>query len=705
MFFFSFSLSSLSLLQKSSKTQKKKAYRQLPHGDPVGRQPLGEVGHLLGDQRLHRGHVDDLEGRGVDGDGRSGRSRRFPLFAVAALFLVLLLLFLFLSVQPDDLEHRQHGHVGLPGARGSAHQQVSRPVESGVAHARLDPVERLHAGEGRARPRRQGVDGHELLAGGKGGGRGGRDVDLLVALEGGAVGALGEVAALVGHGVGSGGEGEGVEVDLVAAGGRGGGGGCCCCCGSGSAGVVGGGAFPSFTSVDRARLLPDLPLRRRLPVLGRQPARRGQLGQHLCATCARRGRGGLDRRALFRRPRARERDAPDDLRAVAQQRPDEVELVEVEQGDERVLGLAVGQGRVGEQGVGAVGELLGRRGVERAGKRGRDAALEPVGVDVVGRDAARGRVVCCSHFSSAASDAASDADGGTRPAIVVVVSLDLDDFVGFAAAQAAAAVLVLRRLALELDSDANLVVEASVAVVVIRSSSSEGRVAAQHAPALCRSSVAVEEIGRDKVGHEPAERDDLRVPLGAERTHQGLDLALLLRLRPGLVLEHCQHLLGGAVEDVGGLVAELGADNGQKRGKGVGGRAGAGHVAPRRGVCGVQEAAAAANSSSPGLAPGDGQVVVDAVSGGPFPAALLLPPRGLVVAAAAGAGPLGLGERDAVAHLRQPPGQGLGRARGLGAGPAALLRGEHEVGVLFCLFSLLRKEEEGKTEEVRKEGT
>ena len=73
--------------------------RELLGDDPVGLEALREVPDHLGNKGLHGCHVDDLEGRGVDG-------------AVVP------------EVHPDLVEDAQHGAVGLSGARGGAQQHV-----------------------------------------------------------------------------------------------------------------------------------------------------------------------------------------------------------------------------------------------------------------------------------------------------------------------------------------------------------------------------------------------------------------------------------------------------------------------------------------------------------------------------------------------------------------------------------------------------
>ena len=49
---------------------------------------------------------------------------------------------------PDCLEDAEHGHIGLAGTGGGAHQQVLVGPVGGVADNRLDPVEAFGVGEG-----------------------------------------------------------------------------------------------------------------------------------------------------------------------------------------------------------------------------------------------------------------------------------------------------------------------------------------------------------------------------------------------------------------------------------------------------------------------------------------------------------------------------------------------------------------------------
>eukprot|EP00965_Chrysotila_dentata_P195808 6177196-Pleurochrysis_carterae.AAC.1 len=277
---------------------------ELPHVDAVGLEALAEVEHHLLDERLHRRHVDDLEG--VQRDVAVGG-----------------------ALHANLVQHGQHGHVRLAGAGWRAEQHVVGREEGAVVDARLDAVERLHALEGGARPLGHRVDGHERLLLGEGLGLERGHVHLLVALLLHAEGAAGQLALLVGHQVAARLEGQRLEVEHVAPDARLAG------LGHGGEHVLRHGAGRVFACAhpgEVGRLLAHarLELLRLGEDLVRLEPRARQLVEHLghlrvlAHPAQQLGALGL---AL----RLRETRAHRDLPPVAEQQLDQVELVVVEQ--------------------------------------------------------------------------------------------------------------------------------------------------------------------------------------------------------------------------------------------------------------------------------------------------------------------------------------------------------------------------------------
>jgi hypothetical protein len=166
---------------------------ELVDGDAEGLEAVAEVEHHLLHERLHRGHVDDLEGVEVD------------------------LARCFVSVHADLVEHAEHGHVGLARAGGRADEHIlGREHRAGV-DARLHAVERLGAAKGRLGPLGDLGDGDDLLVVLEGRGLERGHVHLLVALALRAERAGRQVAPLVGHQVPTVFEGERLQVERLLA--------------------------------------------------------------------------------------------------------------------------------------------------------------------------------------------------------------------------------------------------------------------------------------------------------------------------------------------------------------------------------------------------------------------------------------------------------------------------------------------------------
>ena len=111
---------------------------ELVDGDAEGLEAVAEVEHHPLHERLHRGHVDDLESVEVD------LSRGLVL------------------VHADLVEHAQHGHVGPARAGGRVDEHVLGGEHRARVDARLHAVERLGAAEGRLGPLGDLGDGDEL---------------------------------------------------------------------------------------------------------------------------------------------------------------------------------------------------------------------------------------------------------------------------------------------------------------------------------------------------------------------------------------------------------------------------------------------------------------------------------------------------------------------------------------------------------------
>mmetsp|Transcript_112262 Transcript_112262/g.317541 ORF Transcript_112262/g.317541 Transcript_112262/m.317541 type:complete len:630 (+) Transcript_112262:4722-6611(+) len=163
---------------------------KLPDDDAVTLEPLLEaLDHFL-HQRLHRRHVDALEPRQVKGPVLEPELRH-------------------------NVEDAEHGHIRLAAARGGADEQVLRVLREGNGEdLALHVVQLLGAREGLLAPRRQLGKGNEVLRTHLGHLEG-LHVHLLVALFLHAEGAAGQLALGIRHVVAALVEGQALEVQHV----------------------------------------------------------------------------------------------------------------------------------------------------------------------------------------------------------------------------------------------------------------------------------------------------------------------------------------------------------------------------------------------------------------------------------------------------------------------------------------------------------
>mmetsp|Transcript_3106 Transcript_3106/g.7163 ORF Transcript_3106/g.7163 Transcript_3106/m.7163 type:complete len:711 (-) Transcript_3106:35-2167(-) len=597
--------------------------RQLAHVHSEGLEACAQVAHHLRHQRLHGSHVHNLKRREVQAP-------------------------VGLAVEPQLVEDGKHRDVGLAGAGGRAQQHVLGGQQRGVVHLALDAVEGLHAGERGLGPLGQLLDGAQRLPVGKRLGLQRRDVHLLVPLLGAAVGPGGQLAALVGHEVGPRGERKGVQLQQLAPGGR-------RAAADGTADAASLGNVRGNFATQLPRLFADLRLHRAL-AHARGRALSGLLhGAEDGSGVGSHGHLRLDGGLLGVVLAAGEARAPDDAEAGAQQLLDEVKLVVVQQQHEAVLARALVVGLGGERHQHVVRHLAGLGGLGvGVAERGSELALEPVGVDVGGFDAGvTGILLAGVHVHALHLAPVRRLLAAALAVVVLVVDVaGLQHLVHLV-------VLVLLLLLPKLNSDADVVVQGVAGHALTALAAAAGR----------------------EVGDELAYRHELRELLAGRRAHQLLHAHLAIGVVGVPVLQHGEHLLGGAPEHVLRLVAELPLDHAQEgfvRGARLArlGAVGAVRV-------GSHHAAAAAGAGA--LAAALGLKGVQIV--------LVLAPLALVVAALLGLFHLvlqlrGLGAMHAVAErlgVDFPP-QRLRLAARLARDAILVVRGQHQARVRAVLI-------------------